>query len=60
MILMRPKLDIDGISPTESEEHEERITELRKTIKQYQSANLIESEEVLNETKEVYSEKFQS
>lgn len=55
------KLDIDGISPTESEEeHEERITELRKTIKQYQSANLIESEEVLNETKEVYSEKFQS
>ena len=54
------KIDVDGIIPTESEEERnDRINELRKTIKEYQSAELIESEEVLNETKSVYSHKFE-
>ncbi|KAL6450930.1 XRN1 5'-3' exoribonuclease 1 [Candida maltosa Xu316] len=53
------KFDVDGITPTETdEEHQERLSTLRSTIKKYQSANLVESEEVLNETKEVYTEKF--
>ncbi|RCK63054.1 5'-3' exoribonuclease 1 [Candida viswanathii] len=54
------KIDVDGITPTETEEErDDRISELRKTIKEYQSAELIESEEVLNETKNVYSLKFE-
>lgn len=46
------KLDIDGLSPAESEEdYDERISELRKTVKSYQAANLVESQDVLGETK---------
>ncbi|CAI5757161.1 unnamed protein product [Candida verbasci] len=53
------KYDVDGLASVEStDEFDERLNELRKTIKEYQSANLVESEEVLQETKEVYSEKF--
>ncbi|KAI5969618.1 exo2 [Candida margitis] len=55
------KLDIDGLSPTESEEdYDERIGELRRTVKSYQAANLVESQDVLGETKEVYEQKFRS
>lgn len=55
------KLDIDGLSPSESEEdYDERISELRKAVKSYQTANLVESQDVLGETKGVYEEKFKS
>lgn len=55
------KLDIDGLSPAESEEdYDERISELRKTVKSYQAANLVESQDVLGETKGVYEEKFKT
>lgn len=53
------KADIDGLNPHESdEEYEERLNDLRKTIKKYQSANLVETEEVLKDTKDVYDSKF--
>ncbi|KAI5954380.1 exo2 [Candida jiufengensis] len=53
------KFDVDGLPTLESdEEYEERINEVRKTIKTYQSAHLIDSEDVLNDTKEVYQKKF--
>lgn len=55
------KLDIDGLSPSETEEdYDERISELRKAVKSYQTANLVESQDVLGETKGVYEEKFKS
>ncbi|KAI5962155.1 exo2 [Candida pseudojiufengensis] len=55
------KLDVDGLPSIESnEDYEERINEVRKTIKNYQSANLIESEDILNDTKEVYQKKFKN
>lgn len=53
------RLDVDGISPYETpEEFENRINEVRKVIKKYQSANLIETEEVLAESKNIYDTKF--
>ncbi|KAG7662769.1 exo2 [[Candida] subhashii] len=55
------KLDVDGLIPSESDdEYEERVAELRKTIKHYQSANLIETEDLLQESKDIYNEKFLS
>ncbi|CUM55403.1 uncharacterized protein AC631_03249 [Debaryomyces fabryi] len=53
------KLDIDGLSPYETEEeHNERLNELRKIIKKYQSANLFETDEILKESKDIYDTKF--
>lgn len=53
------KLDIDGLSPYETdEEYEERLSNIRKTIKKYQSANLFETEELLAESKDIYDSKF--
>ena len=53
------RLDIDGLSPYENaEEYEERINDLRKTIKRYQSAILVETEELLQDTKDIYDTKF--
>ncbi|KAK6204906.1 Kem1 5 [Scheffersomyces amazonensis] len=53
------KLDIDGLSPYESsEEFQDRISEIRKTIKKYQSANLIDTEELLTTTKDIYNSRF--
>ncbi|KAK6462135.1 Kem1 5 [Scheffersomyces coipomensis] len=53
------KLDIDGLNPYESpEETEERVSDLRRVIKKYQSANLIDTEELLKSTKDIYNEKF--
>ncbi|KAG2735510.1 hypothetical protein G9P44_001724 [Scheffersomyces stipitis] len=53
------KLDIDGLSPYESdEEFEERLNETRRVIKKYQSANLIETEELLKNSKDIYDNKF--
>lgn len=53
------KLDVDGLIPSETDEdYKERITELRRTIKNYQSANLIETDELLQQTKDIYDSKF--
>lgn len=53
------KLDIDGLSPHETEEeHQERFNEVRKIIKKYQSANLFETEEILKSSKDIYDTKF--
>ncbi|CUM65023.1 uncharacterized protein PRCAT00002642001 [Priceomyces carsonii] len=53
------RLDLDGFSPNETdEEFEERINEVKKTIKKYQSANLFETEDLLKESKDIYDSKF--
>ncbi|KAK6455429.1 Kem1 5 [Scheffersomyces xylosifermentans] len=53
------KLDVDGMSPYETdEEYEERLNETRRIIKKYQSANLIETEELLKSSKDIYDTKF--
>lgn len=53
------RLDVDGTPPDESdEEHEERLANIRKIIKRYQSANLVETEDLLKESKDVYDSKF--
>lgn len=53
------RLDIDGISPYESEdENNNRINDLRKTIKKYQSANLFETDELMKDSKDIYDSKF--
>ncbi|EDK45238.1 5'-3' exoribonuclease 1 [Lodderomyces elongisporus NRRL YB-4239] len=55
------KFDVDGLPSFETrDDFEERINELRRTVKQYQAANLVESESYLNETKEVYQTKFKN
>lgn len=52
-------IDVDGLSPYETEEeHQERMAELRKTIKKYQSSNLFATEELMKDTKDLYDEKF--
>lgn len=53
------KVDIDGLNPHETEdEYSERLNDLRKSIKRYQSANLVETEDILKETKDIYEAKF--
>lgn len=53
------KVDIDGMNPYElQEEFEERLNDLRKTFKKYQSANMVETEELMKESKDVYDAKF--
>lgn len=52
-------IDVDGISPYESlEDYEERIADLKKVIRKYQSANMFATEELMKETKDLYDEKF--
>ena len=52
-------IDVDGISPYETEdEFNERVVNLRKTIKNYQSSNLVATEETMKEAKDLYDEKF--
>lgn len=52
-------IDVDGISPYETEEeYQERVSQLRKTVKSYQSANLVATEEIMKEAKDLYDEKF--
>lgn len=53
------KLDLDAINPTENEEeHEERQKTMRRTIKRYQQAILVEDGDELNKEKETYDERF--
>lgn len=54
------KFDIDGINPNESEEqHEERIQSIRRSIKKYEQAVLVEDKEELEEEQEIYNERFE-
>lgn len=53
------KMDIDAINPDETEEQfEERQKSVRKTIKRYQQAILVEDQEELDSEKEIYNERF--
>lgn len=53
------KLDIDGMTPDESDDElDERLQEVRKTIKRYQSAIVVEDEETIEDQKQTYNEKF--
>lgn len=52
-------IDVDGISPYETEEeYQERISELRKIVKKYQSSNLFATEELMKDAKDLYDSKF--
>lgn len=53
------KIDVDGLSPYETEEeHQRRITELKKIVTKYQTTNLFATEEIMKETKDLYDQKF--
>lgn len=55
------KLDLDAIGPHETEENRaERIQYLRKSIKRYQNAVLVEDQEELDKEKEIYNDRFQN
>lgn len=52
-------IDVDGISPYESEEEfQQRSADLRKTVKKYQTSNLFATEELMKDAKDLYDEKF--
>lgn len=52
-------IDVDGISPYETdEEYQERISDLRKTVKKYQSSNLFATEDLMKDAKDLYDAKF--
>lgn len=52
-------IDVDGLSPYETdEERQQRVSELRNTVKKYQSTNLFATEELMKDTKDLYNEKF--
>ncbi|SCV00686.1 LANO_0F08086g1_1 [Lachancea nothofagi CBS 11611] len=54
------QLDIDGINPQESEEeHESRIQSLRRSIKKYEQAVLIENSDELEEEQKLYNQRFE-
>lgn len=54
------KFDIDGINPHETvEERHERIAQVRKTIKNYQSSIVVEDEEELEKEKNIYNSRFE-
>lgn len=53
------KLDIDGINPDESEEEfNERLIEIKQNLRKYQSSVIVENEETLRSTEQLYNEKF--
>lgn len=53
------KMDFDAINPQETtEEFEERQKSVRKTLKRYQQAILVEDQEELDTEKEIYNERF--
>lgn len=52
-------IDVDGISPYESEEdYNERVADMKKVIRKYQNANMFATEELMKETKDLYDAKF--
>lgn len=53
------KVDVDAINPDETaEEQEERQKLVRKTLKKYQAAILVDDQEELDAEKQVYNERF--
>ncbi|KAH3668355.1 hypothetical protein OGAPHI_002109 [Ogataea philodendri] len=53
------KLDVDGLNPDwTDEEYFEKVDEIRKTIKKYQSAIVVEDEETLESQKDLYDTRF--
>lgn len=53
------RLDVDGINPNETEEQRnERIANIRKTIKRYQQSVLVEDIEELENEKSIYNKRF--
>lgn len=53
------KVDVDAINPEETdEEFEQRQKSIRKTLKRYQQAILVEDQEELDNEREVYDERF--
>lgn len=55
------KLDIDGIDPNESKEQfDERLIEIKQTIRKYQSSDIVDDEKTLHSEKDLYNEKFES
>ncbi|GMM53968.1 chromatin-binding exonuclease [Maudiozyma humilis] len=55
------KLDVDGINPNESEEDKnERISAIRKTIRRYQQAILVEDTEELDREQDLYNDRFET
>ncbi|TID20343.1 hypothetical protein CANINC_003636 [Pichia inconspicua] len=53
------KLDVDGINPNESEEEfNQRLIEIKQCLRKYQSSVIVENEETLRSTEEIYNEKF--
>ncbi|KAK5962312.1 chromatin-binding exonuclease XRN1 PWA37_000354 [Arxiozyma heterogenica] len=54
------KFDVDGVNPHETvEERHERIAQIRKTIKNYQSSLVVEDEEELEKEKNIYDSRFE-
>lgn len=52
-------IDVDGISQYESsEDYNERVSDLKKVVRKYQSANMFATEELMKETKDLYDAKF--
>lgn len=55
------KLDIDGISPDETEEElNKRLIDIKQTIRKYQSSVIVEDEETLQSEEALYNEKFEN
>lgn len=53
------KVDVDAIDPQETDEQfEQRQKSVRKTIKRYQQAILVEDQDELDSEKEIYNERF--
>lgn len=52
-------IDVDGLSPYENEaDYTKRVSDLRATVRKYQSSNLFATEELMKDTKDLYDQKF--
>lgn len=52
-------IDVDGLSPYETDdEYNQRVADIQKTIKHYQSSNVFATDELLKEAKDLYDHKF--
>ena len=55
------KLDVDGINPNEAEEDKnERLSAIRKTIRRYQQAILVEDTDELDREQSLYNDRFET
>ncbi|QPG74944.1 hypothetical protein FOA43_002282 [Brettanomyces nanus] len=53
------RIDIDGIDPNETDEDfEKRADDVRTQIKRYQRSVIVDSEEILDDEKDLYNKKF--